>query len=79
MLTSAMNMKQTVCGKATNVVYMLAAAIHPRFLMTVDEEGELLSVPVRVGNAVDVVAQAGRPKSITGAYLRWILHVSLAL
>lgn len=65
-LTSALNMKQTICGKATNVVYMLTAAIHPRFLMTVDEEGELLPVSVRVGNAVDVVAQAGRPKSITG-------------
>lgn len=65
-LTAAMNMKQTVCGKATNIVYLLAAAIHPRFLMTVDEAGEPLPVPVRVGNAVDVVAQAGRPKSITG-------------
>ena len=31
-----------------------------------DEEGALLAVPVRVGQAVDVVAQAGRPKSITG-------------
>jgi hypothetical protein len=28
--------------------------------------GQLLPVPVRVGQAVDVVAQAGRPKSITG-------------
>ena len=26
----------------------------------------MLPVPVRVGQAVDVVAQAGRPKSITG-------------
>ena len=34
--------------------------------MTVDEAGEPLAVPVRVGQAVDVVAQAGRPKAITG-------------
>jgi 26S proteasome regulatory subunit N1 len=36
-------------------------------LMTVNEEdGELVPVPVRVGQAVDVVAQAGRPKAVTG-------------
>jgi hypothetical protein len=35
-------------------------------LMTVDEEGKMLPVPCRVGQAVDVVAQAGKPKTITG-------------
>ena len=35
-------------------------------LMAVDEELKQLSVPVRVGQAVDVVGQAGRPKTITG-------------
>jgi len=39
----------------------------PRMLLTLDAEGQLLSVPVRLGQAVDVVAQAGRPKTITGA------------
>ena len=34
--------------------------------MTVDEDDKMLTVPVRVGQAVDVVAQAGRPKTITG-------------
>lgn len=38
----------------------------PRMLLTLDAEGQLLSVPVRLGQAVDVVAQAGRPKTITG-------------
>lgn len=38
----------------------------PRMLMTVDENLKPLSVPVRVGQAVDVVGQAGRPKTITG-------------
>ena len=32
----------------------------------VDESGKMLAVPVRVGTAVDTVAQAGRPKTITG-------------
>lgn len=34
--------------------------------MTVDENLKPLSVPVRVGQAVDVIGQAGRPKTITG-------------
>lgn len=41
----------------------------PRMLLTLDGEGQLLSVPVRLGQAVDVVAQAGRPKTITGAHV----------
>jgi 26S proteasome regulatory subunit N1 len=35
-------------------------------LLTVDENLKPLPVPVRVGQAVDVVGQAGRPKTITG-------------
>ncbi|GFY99028.1 26S proteasome regulatory subunit S2 1A [Actinidia rufa] len=35
-------------------------------LLNVDENLKSLSVPVRVGQAVDVVGQAGRPKTITG-------------
>ena len=35
-------------------------------LITLDEDLKPLPVPVRVGQAVDVVGQAGRPKTITG-------------
>lgn len=35
-------------------------------MLTVDENLKPISVPVRVGQAVDVVGQAGRPKTITG-------------
>jgi 26S proteasome regulatory subunit N1 len=38
----------------------------PRMLLTLDENLKPLSVPVRVGQAVDVVGQAGRPKILTG-------------
>lgn len=38
----------------------------PRMLFTVDEQGKPLPVSVRVGEAVDIVGQAGRPKTITG-------------
>ena len=40
--------------------------MHPRFLVTLDENLKALTVHVRVGQAVDVVGQAGRPKTITG-------------
>lgn len=40
--------------------------MYPRFLITFDESVESLPVTVRVGQAVDVVGQAGRPKTITG-------------
>ena len=35
-------------------------------LVTFDEKMRPLPVPVRVGQAVDVVGQAGKPKTITG-------------
>lgn len=38
-------------------MYMLAAGMRPRMLMTIDEDGKMLPVSVRVGQAVDVVAQ----------------------
>jgi len=37
-----------------------------RFLITFDESGELLPATVRVGQAVDVVGQAGKPRTISG-------------
>jgi len=40
--------------------------MYPRFLITLDENLNNLTVSVRVGQAVDVVGQAGRPKTITG-------------
>lgn len=40
--------------------------MQPRMLVTFDENLQALPVPVRVGQAVDVVGQAGKPKTITG-------------
>ncbi|OEL22202.1 26S proteasome non-ATPase regulatory subunit 2-like protein A [Dichanthelium oligosanthes] len=44
----------------------------------VDEELKPLSVPVRVGQAVDVVGQAERPKTITGFQTHYSTPVLLA-
>lgn len=45
--------------------YHLVLAIQPRFLVTLCD-GKPVPVQVRVGQAVDVIGQAGRPKTITG-------------
>ncbi|KAL4620465.1 hypothetical protein ACB092_06G156000 [Castanea dentata] len=66
MLHACLDMKTVVLGKYHYMLYYLVLAMQPRMLMTVDENNKPLSVPVRVGQAVDVVGQAGRPKTITG-------------
>lgn len=48
------------------MLYYLVPAIYPRFLITLNEECKRIPVTVRVGQAVDTVGQAGRPKTITG-------------
>lgn len=65
-LHGCLDMKAIILGKYHYVLYFLTLAIQPRMLMTLDENLRPLSVPVRVGQAVDVVGQAGRPKTITG-------------
>jgi 26S proteasome regulatory subunit N1 len=70
LLTVAMslvdNPKAFVLGDHHYLLYFLVTAMHPRFLVTLDEDLKPVQVNVRVGQAVDVVGQAGRPKTITG-------------
>ncbi|KAH7860218.1 hypothetical protein Vadar_010834 [Vaccinium darrowii] len=66
LLHACLDMKAIILGKYHYVLYFVVLAIQPRMLLTVDENLKPLSVPVRVGQAVDVVGQAGRPKTITG-------------
>jgi len=61
-----LDLKNTILDKMHYLLYYLSVAMRPRMLMTVDEKGELLPVSVRVGQAVETVGQAGRPKTITG-------------
>ena len=65
-LVSMIDAKQFILAEHHYLLYMIITAMHPRFLVTLDEELKPLQVNVRVGQAVDVVGQAGRPKSITG-------------
>lgn len=55
-----------VLDKSHWMLYFLVTAMYPRFLITLDEELKPLPVSVRVGKAVDVVGQAGKPRTISG-------------
>ena len=48
------------------MLYFLVPAMYPRFLITLDESLQSKPVTVRVGQAVDVVGQAGKPRTISG-------------
>eukprot|EP00164_Ancoracysta_twista_P000419 GFYU01000568.1.p1 GENE.GFYU01000568.1~~GFYU01000568.1.p1 ORF type:complete len:882 (-),score=333.91 GFYU01000568.1:196-2841(-) len=65
-LYACLDMKNVILSKGHYFIYYLVLAMFPRMLITVDEDLNPLPVTVRVGQAVDVVAQAGKPKSITG-------------
>lgn len=65
-LVAMIDAKQFITSNAHYLLYFLVTAMHPRFLVTLDEHLNPLTVNVRVGQAVDVVGQAGRPKTITG-------------
>lgn len=58
--------KDFIASTSHYLLYFLVTAMQPRMLVTLDEDLKPLSVNVRVGQAVDVVGQAGRPKTITG-------------
>jgi len=65
-LFACLDMKATILGKSHYLLYFLSLAMTPRMVTTVDEDLKPLPVHVRVGQAVDTVGQAGRPKRITG-------------
>ncbi|GAB6029032.1 26S proteasome non-ATPase regulatory subunit 2 [Chamberlinius hualienensis] len=65
-LVAFLDIKNIILGKSHYALFFLVPAMQPRMLVTFDEELHPLPVPVRVGQAVDVVGQAGKPKTITG-------------
>ena len=65
-LVSLLDAKDFILADSHWMLFFLVNAMYPRFLITLDEELQPLQVSVRVGQAVDVVGQAGRPKTITG-------------
>ncbi|ETO05494.1 hypothetical protein RFI_31903 [Reticulomyxa filosa] len=63
---AAIDLKNSLLSSRHWLLYSLITSIKPRMLATLDEKLKSLKTNVRVGQALDVVAQAGRPKSITG-------------
>jgi 26S proteasome regulatory subunit N1 len=65
-LYTATDMKTFICGKHHYFLYYLTLSIYPLMVITVNEDMEPIPTSVRVGQAVDTVGQAGKPKKITG-------------
>jgi len=65
-LVAFLDVKQTILGKSSYLLYFLVSAMQPRMLVTFGVDLKPMPVSVRVGQAVDVVGQAGKPKTITG-------------
>jgi 26S proteasome regulatory subunit N1 len=66
LLHSCLDLKNTLLDKTHYLLYYLTSAMNPRMLITVDEDMNWKPVTVRVGQAVETVGQAGKPKRITG-------------
>lgn len=68
-------LSDSVTETSHQMLYYLTPAMKPRMLVTVDENLNPIKVNVRVGQAVDVVGQAGKPKTITG----WVTQATPVL
>lgn len=66
LLYSATDMDTFICGKYHYFLYYLVLSMYPRMLVTLNDKLENCKVSTKVGQAVDVVGAAGKPKGITG-------------
>jgi len=66
LLHSCLDLKNTLLDKTHYLMYYLTCAMQPRMLITINEKMEWRPVTVRVGQAVETVGQAGKPRRITG-------------
>jgi len=65
-MTSLLDIKETLLAKKHYFIYFLALAMYPKSLFVLNDKMEPMPLQIRVGQAVDVVGQAGKPKKITG-------------
>lgn len=65
-LVSLTDINATLLGKYHYFVYFLSLAMYPKSLFVLNDKLEAMPLNIRVGQAVDVVGQAGKPKKITG-------------
>jgi len=65
-LHGALDIQHLLLDRLHYLLFSLATAMSPRYLVMVDEDMQHVEVSVRVGQAVETVGQAGRPKTISG-------------
>jgi len=65
-LHASLDTTNILCDKYHYLFYYLGLSTYPRMLFTVNEDLKPALISVRVGQAVDMVGQAGQPKRITG-------------
>ncbi|KAL7554779.1 hypothetical protein ACHAWF_018316 [Thalassiosira exigua] len=66
LIYACLDLKSTLLDKTHYLLYYLTCAMNPRMLITVNEDLSWRPVTVRVGQALETVGQAGKPKTITG-------------
>lgn len=66
LMHSCLDLKNTLLDKSHFLLYYLTCSMNPRMLITVSEDMSWRPVTVRVGQSVETVGQAGKPKRITG-------------
>jgi 26S proteasome regulatory subunit N1 len=71
-LHDCLGMKKFIILENHYMLYNLVLAMQPRMLLSVDEDLKPLSVVVHVGHAVDVIGQAGKPKTSTGFQTNYV-------
>lgn len=64
--TCCLDLKATLLEKTHYLLYYLTCAMNPRMLITVNEDLSWRPVTARVGQALETVGQAGKPRTITG-------------
>jgi 26S proteasome regulatory subunit N1 len=65
-LYAATDMDTFICGNYHYFLYYLVLSMYPRMCVTLNEKLENVKVSVKVGQAVDNVGAAGKPKNIAG-------------
>lgn len=65
-LYAATDIDTFICGNYHYFLYFMVLSMYPRMCVTLNEKLENKKVSLKVGQAVDTVGAAGKPKSITG-------------
>ncbi|KAN0021543.1 hypothetical protein ACTFIU_010150 [Dictyostelium citrinum] len=66
LLHAGLDIKNILSTQSHYLFFSIVCSMYPRMLMTLDEDLKPLPVSVRVGQSVDIVGLAGKPKTITG-------------